>query len=117
MVNVSIGNGKHKDSILSRDQILVLLQKLMTHESGSIRVATIWCLINLTWADDSNSTLRVSRLRNFGFEEKLRTMLEDTDLDVIDRVKTALSHFSGGGGGGVNVVSNSSSSSNMQIVD
>lgn len=33
------------------------------------------------------------KLKQMGFEEKLKTMEDDADLDVKDRVKTALQHF------------------------
>jgi hypothetical protein len=33
------------------------------------------------------------RLKQLGFEEKIKSMLEDSDMDVRERVKTALQHF------------------------
>lgn len=36
---------------------------------------------------------RVVRLRDAGFEQQLRNLLNDPELDVKDRVKTALEHF------------------------
>ena len=56
-------------------------------------MAAVWCVINLTWPDDHGVKYRVVRLREAGFEVQLRTLLDDPDLDVKDRVKTALSHF------------------------
>jgi hypothetical protein len=32
-------------------------------------------------------------LKELGFENKLKQMVDDPDIDVKDRVKTAISHF------------------------
>ncbi len=82
---------------MKRPGILRSVLGLMSHESVSIRVATIWVIINLTWPDDK-STLgvhdRVLLFRNLGVEDRLQSLTADQDLDVRDRVKTALHHFS-----------------------
>ena len=78
---------------MSREPILRLIFQHMMHDSSSIRVATVWCLINLTWTDDAGSQFRVARLKALGFEERLKYMHDDVDLDVKDRVKTAMNHF------------------------
>jgi hypothetical protein len=53
----------------------------------------VWCVINLTWPEDNGMKYRVMKLRDSGFEVQLRSLLDDSDLDVKDRVKTALEHF------------------------
>ncbi|KAF9961258.1 hypothetical protein BGZ72_004399 [Mortierella alpina] len=97
LVNIATGSEYHKQSIMKRPGILRSVLGLMSHESVSIRVATIWVIINLTWPDDK-ATLgvhdRVSLLRNLGVEDRLQGLTADQDLDVRDRVKTALHHFS-----------------------
>jgi hypothetical protein len=58
-----------------------------------VRVAAVWCAMNLSWADTANlaaAGVRVAKLRELGFDRKLAHMVEDPDLDVRDRVKTAL---------------------------
>lgn len=47
----------------------------------------------MTWIDDVDSGIRLQKLKNIGVEGKLIEMLLDSDIDVKDRVKTALSHF------------------------
>ncbi|KAG9321926.1 hypothetical protein KVV02_004501 [Mortierella alpina] len=97
LVNIATGSEHHKQSIMKRPGILRSVLGLMSHESVSIRVATIWVIINLTWPDDK-ATLgvheRVSLLRSLGVEDRLQSLTADQDLDVRDRVKTALHHFS-----------------------
>ena len=55
---------------------------------------------------NTDSDDRVQQLKNLGFEDQLGNMTDDPDLDVKDRVKTAIQHFQstgmsmGGGSGG-----------------
>lgn len=88
---------------MKRHGILRSLLGLMSHESAEVRVATIWVLINLTWLDEKGSSSsfstsslhdRIKVLRSMGIEERLRALNSDHDLDVRDRVKTALHQFS-----------------------
>ncbi|KAF9382683.1 hypothetical protein CPB97_007018 [Podila verticillata] len=96
LVNIATGSEFHKQSVMKRPSILRSVLSLMTHESVAIRVATIWVIINLTWPDEKVSHSlheRVTMLRSMGVEDRLRSLNTDHDLDVRDRVKTALHHF------------------------
>ncbi|KAF8950389.1 Armadillo repeat-containing protein 8 [Haplosporangium bisporale] len=96
LVNIATGSEFHKQSVMKRPSILRSVLSLMTHESVAIRVATIWVIINLTWPDEKVSHSlheRVTVLRSMGVEDRLRSLNSDHDLDVRDRVKTALHHF------------------------
>ncbi|KAG0307675.1 hypothetical protein BGZ99_001382 [Dissophora globulifera] len=96
LVNIATGSEYHKQSIMKRPGILRSVLGLMSHESAAIRVATIWVIINLTWPDDRLAQGvhdRVVVLRSLGVEDRLQALNSDHDLDVRDRVKTALHHF------------------------
>ncbi|KAG0279634.1 hypothetical protein BGZ96_001887 [Linnemannia gamsii] len=97
LVNIATGTEYHKQSILKRQGILRSVLRSMNHESAAIRVASIWVIINLTWPDDkvSHSVHEcVALLRSMGFEDRLLALdTTDHDLDVNNRVKTALQHF------------------------
>ncbi|KAF9980317.1 Armadillo repeat-containing protein 8 [Modicella reniformis] len=96
LVNIATGSEHHKQSIMKRPFILRSVLGLMSHDSAAIRVATIWVIINLTWPDEKASHgvhERVTTLRTMGVEARLQTLTTDPDLDVRDRVKTALQHF------------------------
>ncbi len=58
-----------------------------------MRVAAVWAVINLSWREDPAAARRIEKLKNLGFEAKLRDMANDRDIDVKDRVRTALQHF------------------------
>ncbi|KAF9991924.1 hypothetical protein BGZ79_003741 [Entomortierella chlamydospora] len=96
LVNIATGSEHHKQSIMKRPLILKSVIGLMSHESAAIRVATVWVIINLTWPDEkmaSGAHDRTMQLRNMGVEDRLLSLNSDLDLDVRDRVKTALHHF------------------------
>ena len=59
----------------------------------NIRVGAIWVVINLTDPKDAGTQGRIRKFREAGFEEKLRNLLDDPELDVRDRAKTALEYF------------------------
>ncbi|KAG0378714.1 hypothetical protein BGX24_003000 [Mortierella sp. AD032] len=96
LVNIATGTEYHKQSILKRQGILRSVLRSMNHDSPAIRVASIWVIINLTWPDDKvpDSVHEcVTLLRSMGVEDRLLALNADHDLDVRDRVKTALQHF------------------------
>ncbi|CAG8494011.1 15221_t:CDS:10 [Acaulospora morrowiae] len=93
--NVATGSDNHKKAIMSRPNILSQIKNYMSHKNPDIRVIAVWCLINLAWTEDKhNSPGRVRELRQLGFEEMVKSMTNDEDLDVREKVKTALSQFS-----------------------
>ncbi|KAI8810027.1 armadillo-type protein [Cladochytrium replicatum] len=75
-------------------RLLRLVRAYLRHEVSVVRVAALWVIINLTWTDDGGASERVQLLREkLGIEEALGAMADDTDMDVRERVKTALGHF------------------------
>lgn len=91
----------------------------MGHDNPEIRVIAVWVLINLLWTEDKSaskylthwiilavrfnllnplfyqgSQVRVQKLREIGFEDKVKNMTNDENLDVRERVKTVLNQFS-----------------------
>ena len=53
IVNISTGNEKHKTLIMLSRNVLQAIYTLMSNSKASIRVATLWCVINLTWTEES----------------------------------------------------------------
>ena len=70
-----------------------ILQCLRDQQSCELRVAAAWVVINLTWQDaedEASVRSRQLRLTQMGFEAQLESMLEDSSLNVKDRVLAAL---------------------------
>ncbi|KAJ3038354.1 hypothetical protein HDV00_000775 [Rhizophlyctis rosea] len=97
IVNISTGSLAHKAAIIGSSGILGRILGFLSHPKSAVRVATIWCVINLTWTEDAGSQSRVNHLRQAGFEAALMGMIDDQNMDVKDRVKTALANFGQGG--------------------
>eukprot|EP00741_Cyanophora_paradoxa_P005561 tig00000900_g5391.t1 len=93
VTNVACGDEAHKEAIMQSPALLRAVLEHMGHARSAIRVAAIWCVINLTWRDDAGTAARGAKLRALGFGERLRGMAGDVDLDVRDRVRTALSQL------------------------
>lgn len=78
-----------------------LLEKLrdfiVRSKDEEIRLAAIWCVINLTWPDDDGSDIRIQSLRALGFEDALKHAIGEISLqgsiDLSDRAALALEHF------------------------
>ncbi|KAI3641738.1 hypothetical protein MIR68_000228 [Amoeboaphelidium protococcarum] len=100
IVNISTGNESHKTAIVRNENILREIIRCTGHQDADIREATVWCIINLTWPDDVGTSGRVARLRQLGFEDRLRIMTSDSNDRVKDRVNTALPHFAAISGSG-----------------
>ncbi|CAG8514189.1 3858_t:CDS:10 [Funneliformis caledonium] len=96
--NIATGNERHKSAIMNRANILKYILTYMGHTNPEIRVVAMWVVINLSWMEDksASSQVRVQKLREMGFEEKVKSMTNDDNLDVRERVKTALNQFSQG---------------------
>ncbi|CAG8516562.1 7810_t:CDS:10 [Funneliformis mosseae] len=94
--NIATGNERHKSAIMNRANILKYILTYMGHTNPEIRVVAMWVVINLSWMEDksASSQVRVQKLREMGFEEKVKSMTNDDNLDVRERVKTALNQFS-----------------------
>ena len=91
--NICSGSNKHKDMIMGSMILQSILQCLRDQQSCELRVAAAWVVINLTWQDaedEASVRSRQLRLTQMGFEAQLESMLEDSSLNVKDRVLAAL---------------------------
>ncbi|BBM98555.1 armadillo repeat-containing protein 8 [Marchantia polymorpha subsp. ruderalis] len=102
--NVAAGNEVHKEAVMDivipvtsvgvNRNTSLLMRYLQDMSNPQIRVVALWCVINLTFPNSPGVSSRISRLRDGGIEAQLQSMVDDPCLDVKDRAKTALEHFS-----------------------
>ncbi|KAJ3076369.1 Armadillo repeat-containing protein 8 [Rhizoclosmatium hyalinum] len=107
VVNIATGSERHKGLVVGSHGLMTNVLKFMNHEAPLIRLATVWCILNLTEPDDLYPKLshdRLDQLRAYGFHEQLQKMLADSDPDVRDRVKTALKNLGGYGADGLDLM-------------
>ncbi|KDN47725.1 ARM repeat-containing protein [Tilletiaria anomala UBC 951] len=105
LVNIATGSEDHRRAIITRPNILDALLYFLGHRRARIRDAGVWCAVNLTFRMPNSAGKKaaspldaaaeaLSRLRAFGFPEKLRELVvEEETLDVRDRAQTCLARF------------------------
>lgn len=108
--NVASGSERHKEAVMEAG-LLDLVLKWMGHEDERARVAALWVAINLLCGErvggggqgkvvgrrdvamggDAKRLERVRRMREMGYEGKLRSMVqEDAHVEVVGRARAAL---------------------------
>ncbi|KAJ3076341.1 Armadillo repeat-containing protein 8 [Podochytrium sp. JEL0797] len=101
VVIVATGGERMKGLVVGSEGVMMGILKLMNHEKALIRLATVWCILNLTEPDDASpqhTHHRLTRLRSLGFLDQLKHMQFDSDPDVRGRVQSALRNLSEGVG-------------------
>lgn len=93
IANLATGGLAHKNAIMERTDLLKAVLRYMDGPRHPIRVAALWVAHNLSWPDDIGAPERVAELRDLGYEDKLRAMQVEQDLEVKDKIKQALHHF------------------------
>jgi hypothetical protein len=92
LVNIFAGNEKHK-KLLMTDNILNCLLQFITHKNEIIRLAVIWCCLNLTNPDDIGTPERKKKLISLNFPSAFKMIINDPKIDVRNKVKEILKHF------------------------
>ena len=97
IVHLAAGLPRHRQLLISQLELLKLVVPLFTHAHSEIRVCCVWMVINLTWTDDQSDKLqsksRAFELSRLGILEQLRKLEGDTELDVRERTKAAISQM------------------------
>jgi len=92
LVNIYAGNEEHK-KLLMTDNILNCLFQFITHKNEIIRLAVIWCCLNLTNPDDIGTPERKKKLISLNFPNAFKIIINDPKIDVRNKVKEILKHF------------------------
>lgn len=105
LVHIAAGSEEHRDLLVARESLLRLVVPLVTSNNVEIRTASIWLVINLTYAGgdlgnfpvNESCKARAQKLVALGFKEKLSQRNLDATLDIRERVRTALFQLDGYG--------------------
>lgn len=96
LVHVAAGAPSHRQILIQRTELLGLLSSLWNHRLPNVRCGLAWVVINLTWIEASENGEDVEDVRSrtrelirLGFDKSLGGMLQDSEQDVRERVKTA----------------------------
>lgn len=93
VIHLAASLPRHRDLLMEHRDILHYLMGYFDHSSRDVRAGCVWVIINLTYPDDHTdlepSRERASKLRSIGVLDRLTSLLDDPDLDVRERTKTA----------------------------
>lgn len=92
LANIADGDAA-KDCIMSNDEILGKLSNFMMHSNTKLQIAAVFCISNLSWAEEDGAQERQERLRKLGVHKKLQQLLDTKETALFDKVKTALQQF------------------------
>ncbi|KAK7580633.1 hypothetical protein V9T40_001262 [Parthenolecanium corni] len=92
LANIADGDTA-KEFIMSNDDVLRKLQEYMTVNNIKLQVATIFCISNLVWKEESGSTERQAKLKELGVVAVLQQLYVTTNTTLFDKVKTAMTQF------------------------
>ncbi|KAJ3387645.1 Armadillo repeat-containing protein 8 [Lobulomyces angularis] len=105
LVNIATGTEKHKLSLVNSDSIIPQVVNYLSHENSKVKLGAIWIITNLTWKEEDNGSnvssaedtrrliFKLLKQKNLNIKEKLQVLLNDSNFDVRDRVKTCLLNF------------------------
>ncbi|XP_071792560.1 armadillo repeat-containing protein 8-like [Asterias amurensis] len=93
LANIADGHSA-KDYIMSNEDILKKLTYYMRIEHVKLQIAAVYCINNLVWTEEDGAIERQAKLKEFGIQKHLQTLLDSSDTVLFDKVKTALQQFS-----------------------
>ena len=98
VVHISANASKYRSIVAAQSNLLRQVLALFNHSSRQIRVNCCWIAINLTYEDDPSDRAacrqRARELEKLGYVPRLMALQDDVDLDVRERMKTAVSLLS-----------------------
>ncbi|PNY27575.1 Armadillo repeat-containing protein 8 [Tolypocladium capitatum] len=94
LVHMAASIPRHRQLVIAQTDLLKLLAQQATSKDREVRVALCHLVINLTWQEDDTEAqqcaARAHELKRLGFHAKMESLkLQDRDLDVRERAKTA----------------------------
>lgn len=93
-VIANIANGSTaKEFVMKDETLLKRLMQYMMNDSVKLQMAATYCVSNLVWSKEEGAVERQQKLRDLGVQKLLQSLLTTTDVNLFERVKTALQQF------------------------
>ncbi|XP_050587592.1 armadillo repeat-containing protein 8-like isoform X4 [Bombus affinis] len=92
LANVADGN-RAKDHIMANEDVLKKLMDYMMHSNVKLQIAAVFCVCNLVWREEPGAAQRQARLKELGFYRILQQLRHSKDLQLFDKVRTAMAQF------------------------
>ena len=93
LTNIADGIDSKAKIMESRVVLTHLARYIGDDQAGDLRLAAICCITNLARKESAGSSERRDEMKNFGIEEKLKSLLNTNDPILSDRVRTAYNQF------------------------
>lgn len=96
IINIAASRPQYRQKLLDHPDLMRNLAGYFNHANRQVRVNCIWIAINLTDKDEQTDRdrdecrERALKLKSLGIVERLLPLRDDPDLDVRERVKTAV---------------------------
>lgn len=94
LVHLAAGHPRHRRIVAFRRDLLEALGNYFNHSHKDIRSNFVWIVINLIYEEDTNDREgcreRAARLWELHYTAKLTSLEGDSELDIVERTKTAL---------------------------
>ncbi|KAM7446608.1 Armadillo repeat-containing protein 8 [Porites harrisoni] len=93
-VIANIANGSTaKEFVMGDESLLKRLMQYMMNDSVKLQMAATYCVSNLVWSTEEGAVERQQKLRDLGVQKLLQSLLTTSDVNLFERVKTALQQF------------------------
>ena len=99
ITHIANGTPKQKATLIAQTPLLRAWVPHFNHPDRRVRVICVWAVNSLTWTDEEkdrdDARRRARELRIVGIENAVRSLSNDHDLDVRERVRTSVRQFEG----------------------
>lgn len=97
LVHLANASAKHRQLLVAQRPLLQAMLPHFHHNDHQVRVMSVWMVNSLTFIEDGDdrrdARQRSQELKSVGIEQAVRALQGDTNLDVRERVKTAIRQF------------------------
>lgn len=94
IIHLAAGLPRQRQLLVSHRDLLKYLVGFFKHPNSKVRVNCVWVIINLTYEDDQSDRQacreRALKLKSLGVMDQLASLVDDPDLDVRERTRTAM---------------------------
>ena len=97
IIHLANASPKHRQMLIAQKPLLQAMLPHFNHVDHRVRVMSVWSVNSLTWIEEDgdrrDAHLRTKELKALGIEQAVRALQDDPNLDVRERVKTAIHQF------------------------
>jgi hypothetical protein len=97
IIHLANASAKHRQMLVAQKDLLQAMIPHFNHVDHRVRVMNVWAVNSLTWieedGDRKDARGRSEALRQLGIEQAVKNLQNDPNLDVRERVKTAMRQF------------------------